>query len=198
MKHVIIATKNAGKAGEFRQLFQPYGVTVKSLLDFPDAEDVAETGTTFTENAILKAEAIAAQYGEATIADDSGLAIDILSGRPGVYSARYAGEEKNDQANIDKVLSQLEGTSLQQRTAHFHCVLAASVPRHQTETFSGTCDGLITQERIGKGGFGYDPIFYIPDKGRTMAALTNKEKNQISHRAIALGRLIKNWRFLDQ
>src|SRR5699024_1591208 len=100
MKQVIIATKNQGKTKEFKQLFQPYEITVQSLLDFPDAVDVDETGTTFTENAVLKAETIASLYGETVIADDSGLVIDELNGRPGVYSARYAGEEKNDRANI--------------------------------------------------------------------------------------------------
>lgn len=198
MKRVIIATKNEGKAREFRQLFQQYGITVKSLLDFPDAADVAETGTTFTENAVLKAEQIAQQYGETVIADDSGLVIDALDGRPGVYSARFAGEEKNDKANIDRVLHELDGTSLGERTAHFHCVLATVVPERQTEIFSGKCDGLITHERTGKSGFGYDPIFYIPSEGKTMAELSHTEKNSISHRGAALAELMENWRFLSK
>lgn len=196
MKRVIIATKNEGKAKEFKQLFRQHSINVKSLRDFPDAVDVEETGTTFTENAILKAEAIAKQYGETVIADDSGLVIDALDGRPGVYSARYAGEDKNDKANIDKVLRELDGTALGQRMAHFQCVLATAVPDQKTETFSGKCDGLITHERSGKGGFGYDPIFYIPAEGKTMAELSNEEKNSISHRGVALAELMENWRFL--
>lgn len=196
MKTIMIATKNPGKVKEFEELFQRHGFHVRSLLDVVNAVDVEETGTTFTENAILKAETISQQTGEAVIADDSGLVIDALDGRPGVYSARFAGGEKNDGANIDKVLNELEGVPLEKRTARFICVLAVAVPGRKTETFTGSCQGLITRERSGKNGFGYDPIFYLPEKERTMAELTKQEKNEGSHRAHALQKLVAHWDLL--
>lgn len=198
MKQIMIATKNEGKVKEFEQLFQQFGVRVQSLLDIADAPDVEETGATFSENATLKAETISKQYGQTVIADDSGLVIDALDGRPGVYSARYAGEQKDDEANIDKVLRELEGVPLEKRTAHFVCVLAVAIPEKKTATFTGSCDGLIMREQAGKNGFGYDPIFYLPEKGKTMAELTKQEKNRISHRAIALQKLVDNWRRLNE
>ncbi|MFC4184783.1 XTP/dITP diphosphatase [Saccharococcus thermophilus] len=193
MKQVIIATKNAGKTREFQALLGKRGVEVKSLLDFPDCPDVEETGSTFAENAILKAEAMARYFNTMVIADDSGLSIDALGGRPGVYSARYAGEEKNDQKNIAKVLSELEGVPFAKRTARFHCALAVAAPGRRTTVVEGTCEGYITEKPQGENGFGYDPIFYIPQKGKTMAQLSAEEKNQISHRAKALEKLDKQW-----
>ncbi|HEX7066077.1 MAG TPA: XTP/dITP diphosphatase [Bacillales bacterium] len=189
MKKVIIATRNEGKVKEFAALFQRFGIEVRSLLDFEEAIDVEETGTTFAENAILKAETISEQFGEIVIADDSGVVVDALDGRPGVYSARYAGEQKSGQANIDKVLRELEGVPLEQRTARFVCVLAVADPERETETFSGSCEGLIALERSGKNGFGYDPIFYLPDRQKTMAELAKSEKNRISHRARAMEKM---------
>jgi XTP/dITP diphosphohydrolase len=186
---VIIATKNQGKVKEFESLFSPKGVAVKSLLDFPEAIDVEETGITFQENAILKAEAIAKQFDKMVIADDSGLCIDALNGEPGVYSARYAGNEKNDEANIKKVLEKMQGIPLPERTAHFHCALAIAVPGHETMVVEGTCEGLITEEKQGTHGFGYDPIFYVPSLKKTMAQMEKEEKNKISHRANALKQL---------
>jgi XTP/dITP diphosphohydrolase len=189
MKTVIIATKNQGKAKEFEKMVGRDGGKVKSLLDFPDAPDVEETGSTFTENAILKAETIAKHYHTKVIADDSGLVVDALDGRPGVYYARYAGTDKDDEANIDKVLKELEDTPFEKRTARFKCVLAVAEPERSTETYEGTCEGHIAFERKGNGGFGYDPIFYVPEKEKTLAELTDDEKNQISHRARALHQL---------
>jgi XTP/dITP diphosphohydrolase len=193
MKQVIIATKNAGKVREFQAILGKRGVEVKSLLDFPDCPDVEETGSTFAENAILKAEAMARYFNTTVIADDSGLSIDALGGRPGVYSARYAGEEKNDQKNIAKVLSELEGVPSAKRTARFHCALAVAAPGRHTTVVEGTCEGYITEKPQGENGFGYDPIFYVPQKGKTMAQLSAEEKNQISHRAKALEKLDKQW-----
>jgi XTP/dITP diphosphohydrolase len=193
MKQVIIATKNAGKTREFQALLGKRGVEVKSLLDFPDCPDVEETGSTFAENAILKAEAMARYFNTMVIADDSGLSIDALGGRPGVYSARYAGEEKNDQKNIAKVLSELVGVPFAKRTARFHCALAVAAPGRRTTVVEGTCEGYITEKPQGENGFGYDPIFYVPQKGKTMAQLSAEEKNQISHRAKALEKLDKQW-----
>ncbi|EIJ79083.1 nucleoside-triphosphatase [Bacillus methanolicus PB1] len=189
MKEVIIATKNRGKAKEFATMFEPKGIQVKTLLDYPEIGEIEETGSTFEENAVLKAESVAKQLGKMVIADDSGLMVDALDGRPGIYSARYAGEEKNDNANIDKVLKELEGVNDDERTARFYCALAVASPNQPTFTFSGTCEGLILKERRGANGFGYDPVFYVFEKGRSMAELLPEEKNQISHRANALRKL---------
>ncbi|PMC37115.1 non-canonical purine NTP pyrophosphatase [Bacillus sp. UMB0899] len=189
MKKIIIATKNQGKVKEFEAMLAPLGYHVQSLLDFPNSIDVEETGQTFEENSILKAEAISKEYQQMTIADDSGLEVDYLNGEPGVYSARYAGPQKDDQANIDAVLTKLENAELNERKARFVCALAISVPGQQTQTVIGTCEGYIAKERKGQGGFGYDPIFCIDDSGKTMAELTKEEKNKISHRADALRKI---------
>lgn len=189
MESVIIATKNIGKAKEFEKLFLPKGLAVKTLLDYPEIEDVEETGTTFEENAILKAETIANNLGVRVIADDSGLEIDVLEGRPGVYSARYAGSEKNDENNIDKVLDELQGVPEKERTARFCCALAMAEPGKETLTVFGTCEGRILNERRGTNGFGYDPIFFVETEGKAMAELASDEKNKISHRANAIRKL---------
>lgn len=189
MKEVIIATKNPGKAREFEHIFSSRGITVRTLLDFPEIPEVEETGTTFEENATLKAEAVSKALGKMVIGDDSGLIVDALEGRPGIYSARYAGEPKNDQSNTDKVLSELEGTPEKKRSARFYCALAVAVPGQETITVSGTCEGRILEERRGSNGFGYDPVFYVPKKGLAMAELSSDEKNKISHRANALKKL---------
>lgn len=189
MKEVIIATKNPGKAREFEHIFSSRGITVRTLLDYPEIPEVEETGTTFEENATLKAVAVSKALGQMVIGDDSGLIVDALEGRPGIYSARYAGEPKNDQNNTDKVLSELEGIPEEKRTARFYCALAVAVPGQETETVSGTCEGQILEARRGTNGFGYDPVFYVPEKGLSMAELSSEEKNKISHRANALKKL---------
>jgi XTP/dITP diphosphohydrolase len=191
MKEVIIATKNAGKLIEFQSILSQYDLKAISLLDFEDSPEVEETGSTFEENAVLKAEAISKLYGKMTIADDSGLSVDYLGGEPGVYSARYAGAEKSDAANIEKVLQQLKGVSKEERNARFRCALALSEPGRATVTVEGSVEGYITEEPIGGNGFGYDPIFLVKDKAKTMAQLTKDEKNKISHRAVALQKLAK-------
>ena len=189
MREIIIATKNAGKVKDFETLFSPKGFKVKSLLDFPEIEDVEETGVTFAENATLKAEAISSALNKPVIADDSGLAIDALNGEPGVYSARYAGENKDDNANIEKVLQKLNDVPFEKRTARFHCALAIAVPGKRTEIVEGTCEGHILEEKRGENGFGYDPIFFVEKWRCSMAELTKEQKNQISHRANALKRV---------
>lgn len=189
MDTVIIATKNKGKAKEFEKLFLPHGLIVKTLLDYPELDDVEETGTTFFENAILKAETIAKVLGTRVIADDSGLEVDALEGRPGVYSARYAGSEKSDEANIDKVLEELQDVPESERTARFCCALAMAEPGKETLTVFGTCEGHILRERRGTNGFGYDPVFFVDAKGKAMAELSSEEKNKISHRAMAIKEL---------
>ncbi|CAM3107962.1 XTP/dITP diphosphatase [Filibacter tadaridae] len=191
MKELFIATNNAGKAKDFETLFKPFGVTVLTLNDIDEAIDVEETGDTFEANAILKAETVARLLGKFVIADDSGLEIDALDGAPGVYSARYAGERKSDNANNDKVLEGLVAVPEEGRGARFRCVLAVAGPGMETETFSGSCEGRIHSERKGTNGFGYDPIFYLPDRKCTMAELSAEEKSSISHRGAALANLKK-------
>lgn len=189
MKEVIIATKNPGKAREFEHIFAPRGIAVRTLLDYPEIKDVEETGTTFEENAALKAEAVSQQLNKMVIGDDSGLIVDALEGRPGIYSARYAGESKNDQKNLEKVLEELKGVPEENRTARFYCALAVALPGKATITVAGTCEGRILKQPKGNNGFGYDPVFYVPEKSRAMAELSSEEKNKISHRANALKKL---------
>lgn len=191
MKEAIIATHNPGKVKEFKEILEPKGYSVFSLEEIGFTEDIEETGQTFEENAILKAEAVAKAVKKMVIADDSGLSVDNLGGRPGVYSARYAGESKDDTANIEKVLSELKGIEKEQRTARFRCALAVSRPGQETKTVEGHVEGYIAKEPAGNNGFGYDPIFIVKDKDKTMAQLTSAEKNKISHRADALKKLSK-------
>lgn len=188
MKQVVIATKNKGKAKDFEAIFAPLGYEVLTLFDVAPDMEIEETGTTFEENAILKAETLAKQLNTFVIADDSGLQIDALNGEPGVYSARYAGDH-DDEANISKVLNNLEGVPEEKRTARFCCCLAITGPEHKTKTVFGTCEGVILTEKRGDNGFGYDPIFYVPTLGRTMAEMTAEEKGSISHRGNALRKL---------
>ncbi|WP_172368971.1 XTP/dITP diphosphatase [Sporosarcina jiandibaonis] len=189
MNEVIIATNNAGKGKDFEALFTPLGIKVLTLNDIEQKIEVEETGKTFEENAILKAETVSKLLGKTVIADDSGLEIDALGGAPGVYSARYAGNGSTDDDNIDKALRELAGLTEVERTARFRCVLAIAGPSIETETFSGSCEGIILNERQGTNGFGYDPIFYVPSKKRSMAELSPEEKGLISHRGDALAKL---------
>lgn len=191
MMEILIATNNEGKKRDFEVLFKPMGIKVLSLNDISTPIEVEETGTTFEENAILKAETVANILGKVVIADDSGLEIDALNGEPGVYSARYAGPACEDEANIDKVLKELNGIPLKERTARFRCVLAMAGPTIRTVTFSGSCEGLVLDERRGTNGFGYDPVFYVPEQEKTMAQLNPEEKSAISHRGAALVKLQK-------
>ncbi|ASK63040.1 non-canonical purine NTP pyrophosphatase [Virgibacillus phasianinus] len=190
MKEIIIATKNKGKAKEFIDFFLEYDIKALSLLDLPgNIPDVEETGTTFEENATLKAEQISELLQVPVLSDDSGLEIDALNGEPGVYSARYAGEEKNDQANVAKALNNLEDVPMEKRTARFVCVLAVAAPGEKTTLHRGTCEGTIATKPRGNNGFGYDPIFIPQQSTKTMAELLPQEKSDISHRANAIMQL---------
>lgn len=187
MKALVIASKNKGKIKEFKQLFGAYGIQVKSLIDFPEGiKDVEETGTTFEANARLKAEEIAAVLGMPVLADDSGLVIHALDGRPGVYSARYAGEPTDDAKNNEKVLDEMKDIQASDRQAYFNCVLALAIPDGETIFFNGKCEGEITKVPVGENGFGYDPIFIPNGFDATMGQLKDDEKNKISHRYKAL------------
>lgn len=189
MKTIIIATKNKGKAKDFEAIFHPYGFKVLTLHDVANDMEIEETGSTFEENAVLKAEALAQRLEMFVIADDSGLAIDALNGKPGVYSARYAGEMKSDEENMNKVLDELSEVEDEYRTARFCCALALSGPNMETKTVFGACEGVIAREKKGVNGFGYDPIFYVPTLGKMMAELTPEEKGEISHRGNAIKKI---------
>ncbi|KHE66890.1 XTP/dITP diphosphatase [Halobacillus sp. BBL2006] len=193
MKELIVATKNEGKVREFRQMFANYNISVKSLLDFEEEmEDIEETGTTFSENATIKAEAVSQQFQLPVVADDSGLVIDALDGAPGVYSARYAGEEKDDAKNLQKVMQELQGVPREERTARFVCAVAVARPGEETFVKKGYCEGSIANEPSGANGFGYDPIFIPKGSKRTMAEYSAEEKNSISHRHHAIQQ-IEEW-----
>jgi XTP/dITP diphosphohydrolase len=193
VKEIIIATNNKGKVKDFQVIFEPKGFVVKSLADFPELPEVEETGTTFEENALLKAKAVSDHLGKIVLADDSGLEVDGLNGEPGVYSARYAGKDKDDRKNYNKVLEKLQGVPFDERTARFVCVLALVKPTGEQLTVRGTCEGHIASEPAGENGFGYDPIFYVKDWNKTMAQLTKEEKSEISHRGNAIKKLTNQW-----
>lgn len=188
-KTIIIATNNEGKAKEFNELFTSYGYKIKTLLDFPEIGDVPETGNTFAENAFQKASAISKELNTIVLADDSGLEVDALNGKPGIYSARFAGEHGNDVKNNQKLLAALEGLPLEERTANFHCSLVMVGPDKEPLHVEGEVDGQILEEERGRHGFGYDPLFYLPELDQTMAELPSEQKNKISHRARAIEKL---------
>ncbi|WP_117161290.1 XTP/dITP diphosphatase [Paraliobacillus sp. X-1268] len=193
MKEIMIATQNKGKVKDFQLLFKKYDINVTSLLDLKEPiDDIEETGSTFEENAIIKAATIAEKFKIPVLADDSGLEIDALDGRPGVYSARYAGEEKDDQKNLHKVLDEMHDIADENRSARFVCVLAIVRPNQEPVVKRGTCEGKITRIPIGTNGFGYDPIFQPIDTKLTMAQLNSDQKNEISHRGNALKK-IEEW-----
>lgn len=185
---LVVATNNQGKVKELKKLLEPLGFEPVSLKDEGIEIEVVEDGETFAENARLKAEAVYNIVHCPVIADDSGLEIDFLDGAPGIYSARYAGENATDKERMEKVLSELEGTDEGLRTARFVCALYCILDDETEYSVLGTCDGVIGNEPVGENGFGYDPIFVLPD-GRTMAELDSSEKNEISHRANALRKL---------
>ena len=185
---LVVATNNQGKVKELKKLLEPLGFEPVSLKDEGIEIEVVEDGETFAENARLKAEAVYNIVHCPVIADDSGLEIDFLDGAPGIYSARYAGENATDKERMEKVLSELEGTDESLRTARVVCALYCILDDETEYSVLGTCDGVIGTEPVGENGFGYDPIFVLPD-GRTMAELEASEKNEISHRANALRKL---------
>lgn len=190
---IMIATNNQGKAKEFAALFEQAGYQIKTLADFPEIPEVAETGQTFAENACLKAETIAATLNIPVLADDSGLKVDALNGLPGVYSARFAGLQKSDAANNAKLLHELTDVPDEKRTAQFHCTLAFAAPAHETLVVSAEWPGVIGRIPRGDNGFGYDPLFFVPDLEKTAAELTGAEKNAISHRGQAMKKLAEVW-----
>lgn len=187
---IILATQNQGKIRELQELLGDEDIEVLSLKDIEDWEDVEENGETFADNAALKARAAVEKTGLIALADDSGLEVDALDGAPGVYSARFAGEPKNDDRNNDKLLQLLETVPDDQRLARFRCALVVATPEGKEFLTEGTVEGQILTERRGTDGFGYDPLFFVPEYARTMAELTLAEKNKLSHRAQAFRKAI--------
>ncbi|EJG1220565.1 XTP/dITP diphosphatase [Staphylococcus pseudintermedius] len=185
MADIVIASSNQGKINDFKVIFSEDNVI--GINEMIEDFDVEETGTTFEENARLKSEAAAKLLNATVIADDSGLEVAALNGEPGVYSARYAGVQKSDEANIEKVLKGLENE--ENRAARFVCVISMTTATGETTTFKGTVEGEITLSQIGENGFGYDPVFLIPERQKTMAQLTAEEKSEISHRRKAIDQL---------
>ncbi len=188
---LVLATRNEGKIREIKDFLSDIkGLEILSLLDFDNIPDIKEVGSSFEENAYIKAYEVAKFTGLPTLADDSGLEVDALGGKPGVKSARFGGEHISDEERNRKLLSLISNIPQEERTARFRCVMVFVVPP-DFEKFvtEGVCEGLIIDKPKGKKGFGYDPIFYIPKLGKTMAELSVEEKNKISHRGKALSKM---------
>jgi XTP/dITP diphosphohydrolase len=189
VKELLVASGNKGKLVEIAKILDGCVERIYSLADFPDIPAVREDGDTFEENARKKAMNAALATGMPVLADDSGLVVDALDGRPGVYSARFAGEGSNDAENNDRLLKELAGVAAEKRTAAFHCVAVLCFPDGSSRVFRGELQGVILERPRGAGGFGYDPLFLVPDQGKTLAELHMDIKNGISHRGKALGDL---------
>ncbi len=188
IKEIVIATRNAGKVKELTALLGVVVEKITPLGELNSVPDIVEDGDTFRKNALKKARLVSGVTRKITLADDSGLEVDGLGGRPGVFSSRYAGENADDKDNIRKLLGELNGIS--DRKARFVCDIALVFPNGDEIVVEGICEGVIIDEPRGEGGFGYDPVFFLPDVNKTMAELTAEEKNLISHRARAIRALV--------
>ena len=185
IRALVLATRNRHKREELAALLGDLGITIHTLDEFPGAPDVVEDGDTCEANAVKKARAIAEFTGLPAVADDTGLEVDALDGRPGIYAARYAGEGATYEDNCRKLLQELMGVPREQRTARFLTVAAIVLPSDGVRVVQGTLDGMIAEEASGTLGFGYDPVFFVPELGQTLAQLSAGQKNTISHRAKA-------------
>ncbi|HMU55464.1 MAG TPA: XTP/dITP diphosphatase [Nitrospira sp.] len=183
---LVLATRNRHKGEELTALLSTLGIRVRTLAEFPDAPEVEEDGDTCEANAVKKARTIADVTGLPAVADDTGLEVDALGGRPGVRAARYAGEQVSYEDNWRKLLKELAGVPRKERQARFLTVAALALPGGDVEVAQGTLEGIIAEEPAGTGGFGYDPVFHVPELGKTLAELSTEQKNRISHRAKAL------------
>ena len=181
---LVLATRNPGKAGEIKDLLKDFPVIIKNLEDFGPIPEVEEDGTTFEANAYKKASFTARVLGLPALADDSGLTVEALDGAPGIFSARYAGENATDEQRSRKLLTEMTGKT--NRRAAFECVLSIAVPSGPALTYEARCEGLIADQPAGDNGFGYDPVFYYPPFKKTFAQLTREEKSRVSHRGKAL------------
>ena len=184
---IVIATRNKGKTAEIREMLKGFPVNIKDLDDFGPIPEIEEDGDTFDENAYKKASVTARMLGIPALADDSGLLVESLDGAPGVYSARYAGEQATDKQRGEKLLEEMQGKT--NRKAAFECVISIAVPTGPALTYEARCEGLITEKPAGQNGFGYDPVFFFPPLKKTFAELTRMEKSRVSHRGKALGEL---------
>ena len=180
---LVIASRNNGKVIEIRELLKDFSLKIAGLNDFGPIPEIEEDGKTFDENAYKKASFTSKILGMPVLADDSGLSVEALGGAPGIYSARYGGEDTTDEKNCLKLLETMKGKT--NRRADFECVISIAVPTGAALTYEGRCEGMITTEPSGTNGFGYDPIFYFPSLGKTFAELTRVEKNRVSHRGKA-------------
>ena len=196
MRTLLLATTNEHKLAEFRTIFRDLPFTLLSLRDIHIDMDVEETGTTFAENAILKAQAYAQAANMLALADDSGIEIDALGGAPGVYSARFAGREASYEDRFRLIYERLQDVPPSERTARFRCAIALAEPSGYLRVVEGTIEGVIAESARGENGFGYDPIFLVPESGKTTAEMAPAEKNRISHRGRAAEearRLLESW-----
>ncbi|MCI8992617.1 MAG: XTP/dITP diphosphatase [Eubacterium sp.] len=191
MKKIIFATGNADKMKEIREILSDSGLEILSMKEAGMACEAEENGATFEENARIKATAIAARTDAIVLADDSGLEIDALNKEPGVYSARYMGEDTSYQVKNREILKRMENVEREKRTARFVCAVCAVFPDGEVHTVRGTIEGMIGYEPKGENGFGYDPIFYVPEYGCSTAEMTREQKNEISHRGKALREIKK-------
>lgn len=193
---IVLASRNPGKIKELALLLQPFKVTVKGLDAFPEIGEIEETGTTFAENALLKASTVSALTGLVAVADDSGLVVDALGGEPGVYSARYSeepGKPATDARNTEKVLAKMQNVPGEKRTVRFISAMAAAAPDKRHIIAEGSWEGILAQAPSGANGFGYDPVFYDPELAMTAAQMEPEQKNARSHRAKACRKLLELW-----
>jgi len=187
---IIVASKNKGKLEEIKYIFQNLPYEIVTMQDAGIEDDIPETGTTFEENALIKARHVQSVSGEIALADDSGLEVDYLNGAPGVYSARFAGVGASDAQKNTKLLETLSGVPLEKRTARFVCVIALVFPDGKELLSRGTFEGIIAERPVGENGFGYDPLLFVPEQGRTVAQMSDSEKNEVSHRGKALRKML--------
>ena len=188
-RDLVLATRNRHKGAELAAILAGLPVCIRTMDEFPDVPDVIEDGETCEANAVKKARAVAEATGLLAVADDTGLEVDALGGRPGVYAARYAGPQATYEDNCRKLLKELAGVPRDRRTARFVTVAAVAEPSEKVQVTTGRLDGLITEAQAGEQGFGYDPVFYVPDLGKTLAELSSEQKNRISHRAKAFAQV---------
>lgn len=189
VNELVLATRNRDKGRELEALLGGLGIRIRTLVDFPSAPEVIEDGTTCEANAIKKAREIARATGVPAVADDTGLEVDALEGRPGVFAARYAGEHATYEDNCRKLLHELAGVPRAKRTARFLTVAAIAFPTGDVHVTQGNLEGVIAEQPVGDRGFGYDPVFLVPEFNKTLAQLTAEEKNRMSHRAKAFAQM---------
>lgn len=191
LTELVLASGNQGKIAEFQKLLDGLDIEVHSMKDYPQIGEIVEDGTTFAENALIKARTVCKITGKPALADDSGLMVDVLDGAPGIFSARFAGEAHDDAANNTKLLQQMESVPEEKRKGCFFCAIAIVLPDGREYTVEGTCPGKILRELRGDGGFGYDPLFYVEEMEKTFAELSIEEKNRISHRGHANRKVVE-------